>query len=543
MRADTPKDCPTHLLDNPDAYITRIGRFLRKTSLDELPQIWDILRLKMSVIGPRPALYNQDDLVAERDKYGANRLRPGLTGLAQIRGRDELSIETKARYDGEYVRRRGFFMDAYIFLATVFKVFRSDGVKEGGTGAIDKERADGAAASGGVPRAAVVFYSYHGFGDRVSAVKEFFAGRGFETAVYCSDFVHMRGYLDEGEKEAGVRYVRSPRYKKNISVARMRAYTVWCRRVVRELRAFAPDIVYLLLPPNTLLKEVAALRRRKDKPRIIADIIDLWPESLPVPARVARVLSPVLRNWRDRRNRYLGCCDAVFTECEYYKRILSGQGIDADGFTALYLFGAAPAALPPYTPSNAVRLLYLGSINNIIDIDTIAALLTELASARPVVLHVIGDGEKRAELISRAGQAGAEAVYHGKIYDDAFKLRIMSECDFGLNVYKPTVAVGLTIKSMDYLRGGLPLINTIKGDTRDLVNDLHIGFNYESPQAAANAVLSATPEELTALRTRSAACYAEHFTRERFMETLLKSLQETGTIRTESATELPSSST
>ena len=136
MRIDTPKDVPTHQLQNPDAYITKIGKFLRKTSLDELPQIWDIFRLKMSIIGPRPALYNQDDLIVERDKYNANRIRPGLTGLAQVSGRDELEIPVKAKIDGDYVNKRNIFIDIKIFFLTVFKVFKSDGVVEGGTGAI-----------------------------------------------------------------------------------------------------------------------------------------------------------------------------------------------------------------------------------------------------------------------------------------------------------------------------------------------------------------------------------------------------------------------
>lgn len=133
MRIDTPKDCPTHLLPNPDQYITKVGKFLRKTSLDELPQIFNIFKGDMSVIGPRPALWNQDDLIAERDKYSANDLRPGLTGWAQVNGRDELPITVKARFDGEYVEKISFFFDLKCLFLTVVSVFKSDGVVEGGT--------------------------------------------------------------------------------------------------------------------------------------------------------------------------------------------------------------------------------------------------------------------------------------------------------------------------------------------------------------------------------------------------------------------------
>ncbi|MFK8793971.1 sugar transferase [Planococcus plakortidis] len=131
MKTDAPKEMPTHLLDKPDAYITPVGKFLRKTSLDELPQLINILKGDMSLIGPRPALWNQYDLIEERDKYKANDVLPGLTGLAQISGRDELPIELKARIDGEYVEKQNPILDSEIFVKTVFSVLRSEGVKEG----------------------------------------------------------------------------------------------------------------------------------------------------------------------------------------------------------------------------------------------------------------------------------------------------------------------------------------------------------------------------------------------------------------------------
>ncbi len=134
MRNDTPKDIPTHQLKNPEQYITEVGKFLRKTSLDELPQIWNIIVGQMSVIGPRPALWNQYDLIEERDKYGANDVPVGLTGWAQINGRDELPIKEKAKLDGEYAKRIGPLMDIRCFFGTIFSVLKRDGVKEGGTG-------------------------------------------------------------------------------------------------------------------------------------------------------------------------------------------------------------------------------------------------------------------------------------------------------------------------------------------------------------------------------------------------------------------------
>ena len=138
MRIDTPKDTPTHLLGNPDQYITKVGKFLRKTSLDELPQIFNIIKGEMAIIGPRPALWNQYDLIAERDKYNANDVRPGLTGWAQINGRDELPITVKSELDGEYIQKMNFAFDVKCFVGTITSVLKSEGVVEGGTGTLSE---------------------------------------------------------------------------------------------------------------------------------------------------------------------------------------------------------------------------------------------------------------------------------------------------------------------------------------------------------------------------------------------------------------------
>jgi len=140
MKIDAPHDAPTHMLNDPDQYITKFGKFLRKTSMDELPQIYNILFGKMSIIGPRPALWNQYDLITERDKYGVNKLYPGLTGWAQIHGRDELEIAEKVKLDGEYAQKFGFIIDAKCFFGTIKSVFKHEGVVEGGTGEINKNK-------------------------------------------------------------------------------------------------------------------------------------------------------------------------------------------------------------------------------------------------------------------------------------------------------------------------------------------------------------------------------------------------------------------
>lgn len=142
MRIDTPKDTPTHMLENPEQWITKVGKFLRKTSLDEIPQIINIIKGDMSIIGPRPALWNQYDLIEERDKYNVHKLYPGLTGYAQINGRDELPIPDKAKLDGYYFEHISLWLDIKIFFGTIVSIFKSDGVVEGGTGTLEKNKPD-----------------------------------------------------------------------------------------------------------------------------------------------------------------------------------------------------------------------------------------------------------------------------------------------------------------------------------------------------------------------------------------------------------------
>ncbi len=138
MRTDTPHDMPTHMLKDPDAFITKVGKFLRKSSLDELPQLFNILKGDMAIVGPRPALWNQDDLIAERDKYKANDISPGLTGWAQVNGRDELEIPVKAKFDGEYVEKMSLAFDLKCIINTALQVLKHEGVVEGGTGQLNK---------------------------------------------------------------------------------------------------------------------------------------------------------------------------------------------------------------------------------------------------------------------------------------------------------------------------------------------------------------------------------------------------------------------
>jgi glycosyltransferase involved in cell wall biosynthesis len=270
------------------------------------------------------------------------------------------------------------------------------------------------------------------------------------------------------------------------------------------------------LPPNSLLKEVVKFKKRNKASKIIADILDMWPESLTISDRAKKLLKIPLGVWKNYRNKNLRFADAVFTECEYYHELLADEGVNADGFTALRLFGEAKRDDTEYIPSETLRFLYLGSINNIIDIDKTVEFLAQMKNRRSVSLDIIGDGERRGELIQKAEGAGVKVVYHGKVFDDAFKQKVMNNCDFGLNIYKENIAVGLTIKSVDYMRGGLPIINTVKGDTYSLVENEKIGYNYMGIQSLFKTIIDMDSIQLLAMRHNVQQCYDKYFTLDKF---------------------------
>lgn len=800
MRLDTPHDVPTHQLENPDQYITKVGKFIRAHSLDELPQIWDIFIGNMSVIGPRPGLWNQDLLTAERDKYGANDVKPGLTGWAQINGRDELEIPEKARLDGEYVQKMGLKMDAKCFLGSVHVFGKDDSVVEGGTGEMNKSgrhytdgksdeelighigfgapvevdkdckrkvlitgkgsyigeyfesyaaehyddnlqidtvdmldaswreknfseydivyhvagiahadvgnvsdetkekyyvvntdltvevaekakkegvpafifmssmivygdsapygkqkiidettvpkpanfygdsklQADvavrelaednfkvivlrppmiyGKGSKGNYPTLAklarklpvfpdienqrsmlyvenlceflcqimlvkqypvneIVLFPQNeewtktsemvreiarangkhirlikvmnlcvalgkkvpgkvsdlinkAFGNncykyalsvysgidyqnidlnttikmtekfvnkknealknvciincfdtyehRVDLLYHFFKYQGLKVSVYTSDFRHFEKCKRTDRKEDFI-FIHAKTYNKNFSIDRLKSHAQFSRDIFKEIENKKYDLLWVLVPPNSFVRAAAKYKKHNKSVKLIFDLIDLWPETMPV--NKFKSIPPFIF-WRNLRDKYLNAADQIVTECNLYQEKLPSN-IDKKKVHTLYLAREKREFQPHLNLSNdKIALCYLGSINNIIDIATIVDIINEIKIYKPVEIHIIGDGEKRQELINRCNASGAKVFYYGKVYDNQKKQEIFDSCHFGLNIMKDSVFVGLTMKSMDYFEAGLPIINNIQGDTWEYIEKYKIGFNY-----------------------------------------------------------------
>lgn len=797
MKMSTPSDMPTHMLADPEQYITRVGKILRKYSLDELPQFYNILVGDISIVGPRPALWNQEDLVAERDKYGANDVMPGLTGWAQINGRDELEIPVKAKFDGEYVEKlrknsvSGIMMDARCFFGTILSVLKSDGVVEGGTGELNKQegkrnypdvetqigfgepveidysvkkkvlitgansyigesfekyamehyadnyeidtidmidgswrekdfsaydivfhvagiahadvgnvseevkekyyvvntdlavetaekaKADGVnqfvfmssmiiygdsapygkekmitantkptpanfygdskwqadkgvrgladdnfqvlvlrppmiygkGSKGNYPTLAKlakklpifpdvenqrsmlyvenlceflcqvmlvgkggIFFPQNeeytktadmvaeiskiagkkivitkllnplvwigskvpgkigvvinkAFGNscyedfisvykginyrnnslkssilkveskkdtekktstvciincfdtyehRVDLLHNYFKKIG-DVKVYTSDYRHFEKKY-RVDKKQDFEFIHAVSYEKNMSFSRLYSHMKFSKDVLKKICKEEYDLLWVLVPPNSLVQQMAKYKKKNKSTKLIFDLIDLWPETMPI--SISKSLLP-FKLWENMRNKHLKMADAIVTECDLYRERIPVD-VAKEKIHTVYL----AREIKPYNyevdlAEDEVVLCYLGSINNIIDIPSIADFISRLSKYKKVKLHIIGDGENRESLIESAKGAGANVIYHGKVYDNDEKQEIFSHCHYGLNIMKKSVFVGLTMKSMDYFEAGLPIINNIHGDTWDIIENKELGVNLD----------------------------------------------------------------
>lgn len=313
------------------------------------------------------------------------------------------------------------------------------------------------------------------FMDREASLRRFFMERGDDVTAIVSDFLHVEKKTRTSAPE-GYTLVHAKPYQKNLSVKRMASHACYAKTVTHTLEEGDWDLIWVIAPPNSLIAQCGKYRQHHPETKLVIDINDLWPESFPI--EKIKWLPP-FAVWRGLRNRYLPYADAIVTECGLFQTRLS---LPDDRCTTIYLCKQEKQTECPVRAlnSNEISLCYLGSINHIIDIQAISEIIQSISQVSPVTLHVIGDGENREQLLSCAETAGAKVVYHGVVYDEAEKLRIFSQCHFGLNVMRSSVCVGLTMKSMDYFAAGLPLINNIAGDTWDLIEQCGFGLNWKS---------------------------------------------------------------
>lgn len=361
------------------------------------------------------------------------------------------------------------------------------------------------------------------FEDRIDLIHDFFIDLGHEVTVIQSDFTHIKKTKRMDVKQDFI-FVESKPYYKNLSLTRMISHYDFAKKAFKFVEELQPDLLYVIVPPNSLAKFAAAYKRNNNNVKLIFDLMDLWPETMPI-GNIKKI--PPFSFWRLMRDNSLEFADFVITECDLYKKVLKKklEGIKTE---TVYL---AKRQVNTYSKSvfdvNEIHLCYLGSINNIIDIPKIKEIIKLIHEIKPVTLHVIGDGESKDILIDEIKSTGAAVEYYGKIYDPQKKQNIFDKCHFGLNIMKDTVCVGLTMKSIDYFQAGLPIINTIKGDTTEIVEKYKIGVNVSDNMIdVANIVVNNSMEELIIMRENTCKVFKKLFSVETFNNKLKDIIKE-----------------
>lgn len=319
----------------------------------------------------------------------------------------------------------------------------------------------------------VIINCFDTYEHRVELLRSHFAAQGKTVRVLTSDWKHFHKTVRQDCPE-GYELIQARPYRKNLSVSRMASHYRFAQDAMARAEELNPQFIWALVPPNSLAQAAVRYKKKYPQVKLVLDLIDMWPETMPI-SRFKTL--PPFSWWRMLRDEYVGQADAVVTECKLYDTILEGK-CTSEKLHTLYL--ARPWAeniADVNLPQDKISLCYLGSINNIIDIDCIGRIIRGIEG--PVDLHIIGDGENRESLINAAREAGANVIFHGKVYDRGQKQAIMDRCHAGLNIMKKSVFVGLTMKSMDYFECGIPIINNIQGDTWKFVEEFGIGVNIE----------------------------------------------------------------
>lgn len=360
---------------------------------------------------------------------------------------------------------------------------------------------------------AVIVSSSYSYLGRVELLKEYYEKKGYDTTVLLTDFIHANKNYATWEREGYV-LVHTKSYQRNISINRLYSHYKFAEDIKAQLENMEVDLLHVLLPANSLAKVAKQYKDKHPRVQLCFDIIDLWPETMPI--HKFKTTYP-FEYWRKLRDDYLDNADKVYCECDLFAKVM-GRENDKRFKTLYWVKTDEPIGSNPKLNMEELHLCYLGSINNVIDIDYIVAMCTELIKIRKLVLHIIGDGEKRQQLIQRTTETGCKVIYHGQVYELEEKQAIFDKCHFGLNIMKSSVCVGLTMKSLDYFQAGLPIINNIDGDTADMIDLYYIGFNGYHALLENLSRLQETDYLL--MRNNVKKLYYEKFTKEAFVKRL-----------------------
>ncbi len=364
---------------------------------------------------------------------------------------------------------------------------------------------------------AIIIDPFNNYEIRSKYVKNCLEGLGYETIIVSSDFSHNKKTYVEKSNADDVVFIDTPAYFKNLSYKRIKSHRVFARRVYGYVANERPDLIYCILPPNSLAKYMAKYQRANGGCRVFFDVLDLWPESLPAPSGIKKALFA----WKNLRNKNLKTARKVITECSLYKKYLP-QNISSE---TIYLCKQRQVT-DFHLEWDVINFVYVGSINNIIDIDGIVELLSRINKRRAVNLHIIGGGEATEKFLSSASSAELNVINHGTIYDEQIKTEIISTCHFGINMYKSGLCIGLTMKSLDYFSRGLPIVTNNIFDTAQIVEKYGCGYVLDgnSVSDVENAISNITYEKWSEMKDNVVNTYDNLFSTDTVVDKLTEVL-------------------
>ncbi|WP_430508182.1 hypothetical protein [Rossellomorea marisflavi] len=364
---------------------------------------------------------------------------------------------------------------------------------------------------------ATIINCFDTYEDRVDLIHEFFKLKGFEVTVIQSNFRHFKKVYRVDEKKDFI-FVNTDSYSKNLSVSRLASHYKFARDSYKIVEHLKPDLIYVLVPPNSLVKSFAKYKQINKNVKLIFDLIDLWPETMPI-GEIKKI--PPFTYWKGLRDKSLQYADLLITECNLYQDVLGKKIKEIKTETVHLAKKEIKVTRKTKLSESEIHLAYLGSINNIIDIQKIKEIISITRIYKPVILHIIGDGESKQELIREVENAGGVVKDHGRVYNPQEKQDIFDECHFGLNIMKQNVCVGLTMKSIDYFQHGLPIINNIPADTAAIVGKYDIGINLNNEkelEEILSIIEKMTNEEMMNRRIRTIEVFFKLFSINAFFE-------------------------
>ena len=361
------------------------------------------------------------------------------------------------------------------------------------------------------PKTAYFISSTNHYNVRTGKFVNDYVKKGYDVIYVTSDFDHMtkKRYCFNEYKNSKQLHVIS--YKKNLSISRILSHLMFSYKTFYMLLACKPELVYVEVPNNSLVKSSAKYKKINNA-EIIVDVFDMWPESMPVKTK-NMIVNWGFDIWRNFRNKNLKFADQIWIECDYYRELLSAQKINLSMETKYLKLKNAETSIEMKVSEEEIDLCYLGSINNIIDISLIEKIVSEFAKNKRTRIHIIGDGERKDEFLEILKKNSIEIIDHGKVYEIDKLQEIFNRCWFGINVLREDLAIGITMKSISYFRGGLPIINTVQGDTSRFVEECNIGINVDrhDVKSCVLRILNITKDDLACMKNNTRNLFEQKF--------------------------------